>query len=161
MPKKAYSPIPLEMNTVTPYLVFNGDCSKALELYPKAFDAQLVFDVDKTPDGKIMHAMMKIGDSNIMLSDMFSIPENATGLKTNLWLYVKDCDSLFNKAIGAGCSVTMPMEDAFWGDRLGQVMDPFGHTWNIASRKWVLTPDELKEREARWMNSRKQEFAMA
>jgi PhnB protein len=155
MAQKATNPIPDGMNTVTTYLSFNGDCGNALEIYPKAFDAKVPFQADKTPDGKIMHAMIKIGDSNIMMSDIFCPPEDAAGLKSNVWLYVKDCDDLYNKAIKAGCSVTMPMEDVFWGDRLGQVKDPFGHYWNIASRKWMLTPEEMKQREDEWMKSKK------
>lgn len=155
MPTKATSPIPEGMNTVTTYLVFTGNCGKALELYPKAFGATLPFPPEKSPDGKIMHAMIKIGDSNIMLSDTFNDPKDATGLKSNLWLYVKDCDDLFKKAVAAGCTVTMPMEDVFWGDRLGQVKDPFGHTWNIASQKMILTPQEMKEAVANWMKSNK------
>lgn len=156
MSKKATSPIPEGMNTVTPQLIFNGDCDKALALYPKAFGAKLVYEADKAPDGKIMHAMIKIGDSNIMLADNFSNPDTVS--KSDLWLYVEDCDDLYGKAVKAGCSVTMPMADAFWGDRLGQVRDPFGHTWNIASRKLVLTPDEMKERETEWIDSSKESY---
>jgi PhnB protein len=161
MPTKASNPIPEGMNTVTTSLVFNGDCAKALVFYQNAFGAKVPFAPEKTPDGKVLHAMIKIGDSNIILSDTYSDPDHATGLKSNLWLYVKDCDGFYDKAIRAGCSATMPVEDAFWGDRVGQVKDPFGHTWNIASRKWILTPDELKEREQEWMRSYKEEFAHA
>ena len=160
MTEKAMNPIPEGVNTVTPYLLFYGECSKALELYPKAFDAKLVGETDKAPDGKIMHAMMKIGDSNIMLSDTFN-PDSKSlpGHRMNLWMYVADSDALFEKATSAGCTVTMPIEDAFWGDRVGQVMDPFGHTWSIASRKLMLTPDEIKERESQWIESRKETAA--
>jgi uncharacterized glyoxalase superfamily protein PhnB len=147
------------MNTVTPYLVFNDGCERALALYQNAFGAKVVFEPEKTPDGKVMHAMMKIGDSNVILSDTFSNPENASGLTSNLWLYVEDCDAVYERAIAAGCTATMPVEDAFWGDRVGQVKDPFGHTWNIASRKWIFTPEELKEREQEWMRSYKEELA--
>ena len=66
---------------------------------------------------------------------------------TSFWVYVKDCDFLFNRAVEAGCEVLMPMEDAFWGDRFGKVKDPFGHCWAIASFKWILTPEEIEERQ--------------
>jgi uncharacterized glyoxalase superfamily protein PhnB len=155
MPRKVKSPIPEGMNTVTATLAFRGDCVKALELYPRAFGAKVVYPAEKTPDGKVMHAMIKIGDSNIMLSDSFAPPDNPAGLKSILWLYVKDCDAFYNKAVAAGCSVAMPLADAFWGDRLGQVTDPFGHTWNIASRKWVLTPKEMKAATEEWLKTGK------
>jgi PhnB protein len=154
MPKKASNPIPEGMNTVTAYLVYTGDCAEALALYPKALGAKIIWPPDKTPDGKIMHAMIRIGDTNIMLSDTFAKKSAATGLRSNLWLYVDDCDALFKKAVKAGCTVTMPMEDAFWGDRLGQVMDPFGHTWNIASHKLDLTPEEMRKAEDEWMKAK-------
>jgi uncharacterized glyoxalase superfamily protein PhnB len=157
MPTKATTPVPQGMNTVTPYLVFTGNCSQALEFYQKALGAQLTYQADKTPDGKVMHAMLKIGDSNIMLSDTWQPREKATGLNSNLWLYVEDADLFFNRAVDAGCTVSMKMEDAFWGDRLGQVQDPFGHTWNFATRKWILTPEEMKKPVEKWLNSVGQE----
>lgn len=155
MPKKAKIPIPEGMKTVTPSLAFRGDCLKALDLYPRAFGAKVVFPAEKTSDGKVMHAMIKIGNSNIMLSDTFAPPGNTAGQKSILWLYVKDCDALYNKAVAAGCTVAMPIADAFWGDRLGQVTDPFGHVWNIASRKWVLTPEEMKAASEEWLKTGK------
>jgi len=153
MPQKASSPIPAGFHTITPYLVFNGDCDKAIEFYQKAFGAEIVAPAEKTPDGKVMHVMLKIGDSNVMMSDVFMNPENATGMKTNLWLYVNDSDAYFKRAIQAGCAVAMKMEDAFWGDRIGEVKDPFGHTWNFASKRWNVTPDEMKKRQAEWIES--------
>jgi uncharacterized glyoxalase superfamily protein PhnB len=145
------APVPEGMNTVTPYLVFTGDCSKALDFYQKALNAKMEWPAEKTPDGKVMHAMVKIGDSNIMLSDTFQNPDNITGLKTNLWLYVDDSDAYYNRAVKEGCEVVMKIEDVFWGDRIGEVKDPFGHTWNFASRKFILTPEEMKKREEEWM----------
>ncbi len=159
MPKKALKPVPEGMNTVTPYLVFHGDCSKAIDLYQKAFGARMLFNPEKSPDGKIMHAMLRIGDSNIMMSDTFSEQENETGFRTNLWLYVEDCDAIFAQAVQAGCSVTMPVEDAFWGDRLGQLQDPFGHSWNIATNKWELSTEEMKQAEEEWMKSHQEQFS--
>jgi PhnB protein len=153
MPQKATKPIPDGINTVTPYLVFTGNCSEAIDFYQKALGAKLVYAADKSPDGKVMHATLKIGDSNIMLSDTWQKGDGLSGLKSNLWLYVDDADVFYNRAVKAGCEVVMKMADAFWGDRLGEVRDPFGHTWNFATRKWVLTPEEVKDAEAKWLKS--------
>jgi PhnB protein len=153
MPKKALTPIPEGVHTVTPYLIFAGDCGKALEFYQKALGAQLPMPPSKAPDGKIMNAFLKIGDSMIMLSDTFHHPDKVAGMKTNLWLYVDDSDAYFNRAIKAGCGVTMKMEDAFWGDRVGQVIDPFGHIWNFATQKWILSPQEMKRGEDEWLKA--------
>ncbi len=68
-------------------------------------------------------------------------------------MYVEDCDVIFNRAVEAGCEVLMPMADAFWGDRFGKVKDPFGHCWAIATHKWVLTPEEMQERQQEWLKS--------
>jgi uncharacterized glyoxalase superfamily protein PhnB len=151
MPQKAPRSVPEGIHNVTPYLVFTGDCNKALDFYQKALGAKLAAPTAKTPNGMIMHAMIKIGDSNIMLSDTFQPADKITGLKSNLWVYVDDCDALFKKAVDAGCQVVMPMEDAFWGDRLGEVKDPFGHTWNIATWKWNLSPEEMQKRQEDWL----------
>jgi uncharacterized glyoxalase superfamily protein PhnB len=153
MPKKAKNPVPKGIHTVTPYLVFKGDCGKALDFYKKALAAEEPMPAEKTPDGKVMHAMLKIGDSNIFLSDTFQSPENATGLRSNLWLYVDDCDKYFNRAVNAGCEVVMKLEDAFWGDRIGEVKDPFGHTWNFATMKWTMTQEEMKNAGEEWMKA--------
>lgn len=150
MPKKALKPVPEGMNTVTPYLSFKNKCLEAIDFYQKALDARLVGEIEKTPDGRVMHAMMKIGDSNIMLSDSFR-PVNPGTPMIEMWLYVEDADRIFDQAAKAGCEVTMPIADMFWGDRVGQVKDPFGHIWSIASNVWELTPEEMKEKEKEWL----------
>ncbi len=155
MPKKAASPIPEGIRTVTPYLVFTGDCSKALGFYKKALGATLPMPAEKAPDGKIMHAMIQIGDSNIFLSDTLGPAKNVTGLKSNLWLYVDNSDKYFNRAVKEGCKVVMKMEDVFWGDRLGEVRDPFGHTWNFATKKFDMTPEEMRMAGDEWMKKAK------
>src|SRR6202035_193030 len=122
--------IPDGMRTVTPHLVVNG-AARAIDFYKKSFGAQ-----EKrralSPDGKIMHAEIMIGDSVIFLSDEFpqmgSKGPVAGQSPVSLHVYVEDADKLFSQAVGSGASVKMPMMDAFWGDRYGQLVDPFGHT---------------------------------
>jgi PhnB protein len=153
MPQKAPKPVPEEMRTVTPYLTFRDNCSSAVEFYQKAFGAKVVSPVASAPDGKILNVMIRIGDSNLMMSDTFGGQEVSMGDMLTMWLYVDDCDTFFNNAVKAGCKVTMPLEDAFWGDRLGQVQDPYGYLWSIASWKWQLTPEEMKQKQDEWLRS--------
>ncbi len=106
------------------------------------------------PGGKLMHAMVKIGDSMMMLADDFSkemgMPAMVRGhLPVHINLYVPDADATFNQAVAAGCQVTMPIADQFWGDRYGHVRDPFGYNWAIATRKENLTPEQMQERAAK------------
>ncbi len=152
MPQKAPKPVPEGMHTVTPYLTFSGNCAEALEFYTKAFNAHMNGEALKTPDNKIMHAWLTIGDSNLFLSDNFG--EDATvGEALHLWMYVEDADKIFHQAIQAGCAEVMPIEDAFWGDRLGAVKDPYGFTWSIASAKWEPTAEEMNAAEEEWLKS--------
>ena len=153
MAQKAKKAIPEGMNTVTPYLTFKGGkCAEALEFYKSALGAQMLFPPMKSPDGSIMHAMMKIGDSQIMMSDSFiNDNESAVGSMASFWLYTENCDELFNRAVKAGAKVTMAMEDQFWGDRVGEVEDPFGFRWSIASQIWELSPEEIQQRQEEWM----------
>ena len=128
---------PAGFHTVTPYLVVDG-AEKAIEFYKKVFGAEAI-DVAKGPDGKVMNAQLKIGDSMIMLNDEFPDygavgPTKMGGSPITLHLYVPDADATYNKAVEAGCQVTMPLADQFWGDRYGMVVDPFGHKWGIATR---------------------------
>ena len=157
MPKKAPRQVPEGMNTVTSHLWFNGNCKEAIEFYKKALGAESFLPVVESPGGKsILHAMLKLGDSNIMMADAWpgqweqGPKENAT---TGMMVYVEDCDALFNKAIDAGCEVIYEMMDAFWGDRMGKVKDPFGHCWAIATHKLVLTPEEMEERQKEWLKN--------
>ncbi len=145
-------PIPDGFHSVTPHLVVDG-ASKAIDFYKKAFGAEEVFRMP-APDGKrLMHAEVKIGNSVIMLADDF--PEYTGGKTRNpmklgatpvtIHLFVQDCDAVFKRAVDAGAQVQMPMQDMFWGDRYGQVGDPFGHTWSIATHKQDLTPQQIGE----------------
>jgi PhnB protein len=148
---KAKSGVPAGLHTVTPHLIMN-DTSSALDWYEKALGAEIV-SRSPGPDGKIMHAEMRIGNSHIYLNDEMG---GGKSLKTlggspiSLWLYVDDCDALFNRAVAAGAKVAAgPMgalADQFWGDRTGMVTDPEGYVWTIATRKEDLTPEELNRR---------------
>jgi PhnB protein len=145
----AVKPIPEGMHSITPHLVVNG-ASKAIDFYKSAFGAQEL-GRHATPDGRLMHAALKIGDSHIFLADEF--PEmgggkspSAGGCPVSLHLYVEDADRVFNQAVSTGAKATMPLQNMFWGDRYGQVTDPFGHCWSIASRVEIVTPEEMKSR---------------
>jgi PhnB protein len=140
--------IPKGFHTVTPYLTVT-DSARAIDFYKRAFRAEELLRVDG-PDGKVSHAEIKIGDSIIMLSDEmpgFSrSPHSLGGTAVNIFLYVKDVDEVFNRAIGAGAKVAMPLSDMFWGDRYGKVTDPFGHSWSLATHKEDVLPEELRKR---------------
>ena len=128
MPEKAPQPVPEGMHTVTIHLWFNGNCKEAIDFYQKAFGAELARPPVPTPDGSgIMHAMLRLGDSNIMMADANSEQweQGPKGSATaGMWCYVDDCDALFNRAVEAGCEVVYTLMDAFWGDRNGKVKDP-------------------------------------
>ena len=141
--------IPKGFHSVTPYLTVN-DGPRAIDFYKRAFGAEEVFRMDG-PEGKIGHAELKIGDSRIMLSDEMPqgccrSPHALGGTAVNLFLYVKDVDKVFNEAVAAGAQVAMPVGDMFWGDRFGQVTDPFGHSWSLATHKEDVQPEELRRR---------------
>ncbi|MFB3922124.1 MAG: VOC family protein [Terriglobia bacterium] len=146
--------IPEGMHTLTPHLVIRG-AAKAIEFYKKAFGAQ-ERSVHKIPDGMVMHAELKIGDSTVMLADEFpgapcQAPQTAGTTTTVLHLYVDDVDSWFNRAASAGATVVMPVMDMFWGDRYGQLKDPFGHLWAIATHKEDVESGEVERRGAAMM----------
>jgi PhnB protein len=142
-------PVPEGMNTVTPHLVCK-DAAQAIEFYKKAFGAEERGRLS-TPDGKnVLHASFRIGDSAIMLSDEFpdwgSVgPEALQGTPVVIHLYVDDADSVFDQAVRAGAVVKMPLEDMFWGDRYGQVRDPFGHVWSIGTHKRDVSLEEMEQ----------------
>ncbi len=132
MPRKL-SAKPKGLRSVTPYLSVRGG-AEALDWYAKVMGAQ-VLDQERTPDGKIVHARMKLGDSIIMLSDDFSPPgPNAPENHVTLHYYTEDVDKLWKRALGAGATVGQPLADQFWGERYGSLTDPFGHNWSISMR---------------------------
>jgi len=148
---KAKSPIPEGFHTLTPQLVFDN-AAQAIDWYKKALGAD-----EKSravgPDGKIMHAELQIGNSRFMLNDAMGGGKSAKafgGSPISLWVYVPDCDALFNRAVGAGAQVASgPMgqlADQFWGDRTGSFADPFGYHWTVATRKEDLTREEMDRR---------------
>jgi PhnB protein len=150
--------IPEGMHTITAHLVVhNGE--KAIEFYKKALGAEQVGGVFRSPDGKVMHAELKIGDSRIMLADEFpgqstsQSPQSLGGSSVVLHVYVEDVDQLFDRAVKAGATVAMPLANQFWGDRYGQIKDPFGHAWALVQHVEDVAPAEMEKR-AREMFSR-------
>ncbi len=138
-------PIPDGMHSLTPHLVCDG-AAAAIEFYKKAFNAQELARLPG-PDGKVMHAMLKIGDSHFMLNDEFRDfggfgPKYLKGSPVTIHLYVPDVDAQVAQAVAAGAKVTMPVADMFWGDRYGQLEDPFGHKWSVATHIKDTTPEE-------------------
>ena len=141
-------PIPDGFHSATPSLVVS-DSKKAIEFYKKAFGAKEIYQFPG-PNGKIMHAMIQIGDSIIMMSDEFPdmgarSPKSIGGTPITIHLYVANADEVFNQAVNAGAKVIMPIMDAFWGDRYACVLDPDGHSWEIATHKKDMTPEEMKK----------------
>ena len=159
MPVKVTNPVPEDMGTVTTHLLFNGNCRQAIEFYKKTFNASLVGEIMDGPGGKtVMHALIKIGNTPIMVAD--AMPGSwqkgpADHTTASLFMYVDDCDAVYNKALAGGCKVEHPMMDTFWGDRMGNIIDPFGHAWAIASHRWDLTPGEIAKGQEEWMKGMK------
>lgn len=143
--------VPEGTHTVTAHLVVRGG-DQAIEFYKKAFSAQQVGGIHRTPDGRVMHAELKIGDSRIMLADEFpgmgtsQSPQALGGTTVVLNIYVDNVDRLFDQAVGAGAKVTMPLANQFWGDRYGQVSDPFGHQWALGQHVEDVAPEEMEKR---------------
>jgi PhnB protein len=135
--------------TAIPYLIVR-DAASAIEFYKNAFGATEFLRL-ADPAGKVMHAEIRIGDSQIMLADEFPdmgyrSPTDLGGSPVSVLLYVEDVDQLFTSATNAGATSTMPLQDQFDGDRRGTLTDPFGHIWLVATRKEDVSPDELKKR---------------
>jgi uncharacterized glyoxalase superfamily protein PhnB len=149
---KAKSAIPQGLHSVTPHLILD-DAAAALDWYTRGFGAVEVTRAPG-PDGKIMHAEIRIGNSSIYLNDPMGgakSPKTLGGSPIGLWIYTEDADALFTRALAAGATVAPgpmgQMQDQFWGDRCGTLVDPSGYHWTIATRKEDLTPQELKQRE--------------
>ena len=154
MPQKNVSPIPEDFHTITPQLVVRG-VVKAVEFYERAFGASELYR-NLAPDGvSVMHSEMLLGSSRFFVNDEFPeygvlSPKSLNGSPVTLHLYVEDVDSFFEQAVEAGAEIVMPVADAFWGDRYGILVDPFGHRWSVASRIEDLSPDETHERAKAW-----------
>jgi PhnB protein len=139
-------PIPEGYHTLTPSLTVRGG-AKAIDFYKNAFGAKELCRM-LTPDGKVMHAEIQIGDSRLMLSDESPewgnfAPEEGKG--ASYMLYVQDCDAIFKQAVDAGATVDSEPADMFWGDRSGRVTDPFGYRWMIATHIRDVSPEEIAE----------------
>lgn len=148
-------PIPDGYHTLTPSLAIRG-AAKAIDFYRQAFDAQEIYRLEM-PDGKIAHAEIRIGDSPVMMADEFPEwnnfgPETIGGAPTKLRLYVNDVDAVFQKAIDAGATSVMPVENHFWGDRMGSLKDPFGYIWLIATHVEDVSNQEIERRMGTEMN---------
>jgi PhnB protein len=159
-PKKAkVEPIPKGFRTVTPYLSING-ASEAIDWYKKAFGAKELFR-EAMPDGKLMHARIRIGDSIVMMSDIMpgpNAPSEISGkLPVSLHIYMKNVDRIWQQAVDAGAKVTMPLDNQFWGERYGQLTDPFGHTWSMSEQvKMSKAERDEKQKQAMAMFSQEQ-----
>jgi PhnB protein len=146
---KAAKAVPDGYHTITPSLTLDN-AAKTIDWYKKALGAEEV-SRSAGPDGKIMHAELKIGDSRVMMNDVMTGmkgPKALGGSPASLWLYVENSDALFTRAVGAGATVQMPIADQFWGDRAGAVTDPEGYTWWISTRKEELAQTEIQKRAA-------------
>ncbi|MFQ5955326.1 MAG: VOC family protein [Kiloniellales bacterium] len=144
--------IPDGFFTVTAHLTVEG-AAEAIEFYKQAFGAVELGRM-AMPDGeRLMHAMIRIGDSPVMLVDALEAfgskdPKGLGGTPVTLNLYVEDAKAAFDKAVAAGCAVTMPLEERFWGDLYGRLTDPFGHSWAICQHVRDVSPDEMKKAAA-------------
>ena len=141
-------PIPEGMRTVTPHLVCGG-AADAIAFYKKAFNAEEVSRM-AGPHGKLMHALIRIGDSAVMLVDEFPEwgsfgPKALKGTPVTIHLYVNDVDAVFARAVDAGATVKMPIADMFWGDRFGLLEDPFGHHWSVATHVRDPSAEQMQE----------------
>jgi PhnB protein len=144
-------PIPDGYHSVTPYLIVSG-AAKALDYYKRAFGAEERLRLPM-PDGKIAHAEIEIGDSVVMLADEFpqmgaKSPQSIGGTPVGICLYVKDVDAVFKQAIAAGGKQEKPLQNQFYGDRSGTLVDPFGHKWTVATHIEDVPPEELGRRMA-------------
>jgi len=149
---KAQSPVPKGYHTITPHLVLDH-AAAAIDWYKRALGIEELSRATG-PDGKVMHAELRIGDSRIMVNDPMmgsKGPKAFGGSPASLWIYVEDCDGLFNRAVGAGAEVKMAMADQFWGDRCGTFQDPHGYSWTIATHKEELTREEIEARQKEFL----------
>jgi uncharacterized glyoxalase superfamily protein PhnB len=143
---------------VTAYLVVSS-CGRAIEFYKKAFGAAEIYRMP-TPDGqRLLHAELKIGGSNVMLSDEFPEhggnrgPDIVGSTTVTIHLWVPNADKAFARAVEAGATAIMPPADMFWGDRFGKLRDPFGHEWSVAHHVRDVSPAEIAEAAKKWFPS--------
>ncbi|PWU03049.1 MAG: glyoxalase [Candidatus Melainabacteria bacterium] len=142
--------VPNGFRTLTPHLVIKG-ASEAAEFYKNVFHAEEIGRM-LTPERRIMHLELKIGDSMLFICEEIPPmnckgPTSLGGTPVTIHVFVEDVDAVFNRAVKAGATVTMPVNNMFWGDRYGKFVDPFGHNWGVATRVEDLTPEEIKARQ--------------
>ena len=145
----AVRPIPEGYHSVSPALSIDG-AADAIEFYKRAFGAQERYRMPM-PDGKIAHAELQIGDSVVMVSDSVGwsavkSPTELGGTTVGIFVYVEDVDITFRQAVDAGATVTMEVENQFWGDRFGSLTDPYGHHWSFATHVEDVPPEEMERR---------------
>lgn len=143
-------PIPEGYHSVTPYLIVKG-AAEAIDFYKRAFGAEEIARMMDPDGGRVVHAEIRIGDSMVMLADEFPEmnylgPLSRGGPTSSLFVYVEDVDAAFSQALAAGATLKMPVSDMFWGDRYGQLTDPFGHHWSLATHKEDVSPEEMQRR---------------
>ena len=146
------SHIPEGYHSVTPYLIVDG-AADAIRFYGEAFGATEVLRMPMGDTGKLAHAEIRIGDSHVMISDEwpdmgFLGPKSRGGATASLMIYLEDVDAAFERAVAAGCSAERPPEDQFWGDRMGTLVDPFGHRWSLATHIEDVSDEEMQRRMA-------------
>ena len=147
--KPPVDPIPEGFFTLTPSITVQG-VDAAVDFYVKVFGAQKVLGLTG-PDGNTVHAEIKIGDSIVMIDEEnvaqgLKSPLTLGGTPAALVLYVDDADAVFATAIGAGAKERMPLEEQFWGDKYGELLDPTGHRWAVVTHVEDLTPEQMKQR---------------
>jgi PhnB protein len=152
MSNPAVKPIPDGMHSLTPHLVCAG-AADAMAFYKNAFDAVELSRLPG-PQGRLMHASMRIGDSVFMLNDEFPEmggfgPKSLKGTPVTIHRYVTDVDAAVAQALAAGATVKMPLADMFWGDRYALLEDPFGHQWSLATHRHDLSPEQIMEAMAK------------
>lgn len=152
---QAVKPVPDDFMRVTPHIVVDG-AAEAIAFYERAFGAEEVRRMP-APDGtRLLHAEITINGNRVMMTDAFpeygsQSPKTLGGTPVTLHLFVEDVDAVFERAVAAGCTATMPVSDMFWGDRYGRLTDPYGHSWSIATRVANPTEDEMMAAAAKMM----------
>ena len=159
--QKLIKPIPAGFHAVTPYLTIRG-AHQAMDFYARAFAARETLRLTG-PNGAIMHAQMRIGDSLIMLSEDSAAwgaygPQHYNGTSVTICLYHMDVDALFEQAVAAGATVKRPLADQFYGDRTADLLDPYGHSWHIAMHQEDLTQEQMQRRLDDWMRKQQQQM---
>lgn len=159
--QKTVKPIPDGFHVITPYLTVRG-ATVAMTFYTRAFGARETLRLTGS-NGAIVHAEMRIGDSPFMLGeespawDAFS-PKHFNGTPVKICLYVADVDAQFRQAVDAGATVKRPLTDEFYGDRTAHLLDPYGHSWHLATRKENLTQEQMQRRMEEWMRKQQQQM---